>query len=93
MKQKMPLIDNNVTEKTWDDFWATGLLFLINQILHAFGWSIVLDIDGNTNTVKRAYPARVKYRGFTGKVTKSSYKLIAKYMKNNAKQLSDEIED
>lgn len=34
-----------INKKTWDEFRATGLLWLVNTILHVFGWAIVVDVD------------------------------------------------
>lgn len=59
-----------VTEKTWEDFRSTGLLLIINQFLHIFGWAIVFDYETydketETGIIRRVYPARVKFRGFS----------------------------
>jgi len=48
---------------SWSKFRDYGLLWFINAILHVFGWAIVLDIEDDK--VKAAYPARVRYRGFS----------------------------
>lgn len=34
-----------VTKKEWIEFRSTGLLLIINQILHIFGWVIVYEMD------------------------------------------------
>ena len=51
-----------VNKKTWKEFRDTGLLWFINTILHAFGWSIVIEYENVEIT--DCYPARVKFRGF-----------------------------
>jgi len=79
-------------EKNWQEFRESGLMFFINQILHAFGWALVVELDDESNVTK-AYPARTKFRGF-GKVSiDKGYKNIAKYLKGNADVLFDEAYD
>jgi hypothetical protein len=61
---------------------------LINMILHTFGWAIAVDItDGK---VTKAYPARVKYRGFGEKNNTDGYIKVSKYLKENADELEIE---
>lgn len=81
--------EHMVNEESWNYFRNTGLLFLVNTLLHTFGWSIVLEID-NVGGVKRVYPARVKFRGFSEQVTKESYKKIATYIHHNSEVLLEE---
>lgn len=77
-----------VTKKEWIEFRSTGLLLIINQILHIFGWAIVYEMDGEE--VKSVYPARVKFRGFNNENVSQSYQKISEYMKDNASELLDE---
>jgi hypothetical protein len=76
-------------EKSWQEFRDTGLAVIINQILHIFGWAIVFEVDDN-NIATRCYPARVKYRGFTGDETDKAYLKVSQYMEQNAKELLEE---
>lgn len=84
--------DKDINRKTWDNFKNTGMLFLVNQLLHAFGWAIVFETDEQGNT-KDIYPARVKFRGFSSNVVETSYKNISQYMLENAEELFDEVFD
>ena len=77
-----------VKQKTWSEFREAGLLFFINQILHAFGWAICFNPDDGT-----AYPARVKFRGFSEDVIDSGYLNLARYLESNAKELLTEVEE
>jgi len=77
-----------VTRKTWSEFRATGLLFLINQLLHVFGWAICMDIENDE--IKDVFPARVKYRGFDEKSQEEQHIKIATYMAENAEILKQE---
>lgn len=98
MKGKDRADDKMVIEKDWNDFRKTGLLLIINQILHIFGWAIVVDYksydkNNDTGMINKVYPARVKYRGFEDKSVDKAYKKVTKYMNKNSKELLDEVKD
>lgn len=87
-----------IDKKTWQEFRDTGLLLIINQFLHIFGWAIVVDYkeyDKNIDSgiVKEVYPARVKFRGFDEKSTEESYIKISKYMNENSEKLLRESQE
>jgi len=87
-----------VEKKTWQEFRNTGLLLIINQFLHVFGWAIVfdfetLDKEKDDGVLKEVYPARVKFRGFTEKSTEKNYIKISEYMKENAEILLKEAKE
>lgn len=73
-------MSDTVVRKSWEEFKETGFLFLINQLLHAFGWAIVVETNME-NVVSAVYPARVAYRGFTPTATLDGYTRISKYLK------------
>jgi len=79
-----------VTKKNWKQFYETGLLLYINQILHVFGWAIVFEFSDNTKKILSVYPARIKYRGFHEKGAGKSYKKITKYLKKNVDSLLED---
>jgi len=81
-----------VTDKTWEEFRSTGLLLFINQILHVFGWAIVMQINGK-NEITKCYPARVKFRGFGNDSVQREYMKITQYLKENADQLLKEAQE
>jgi len=87
--------DEMVTEKTWQEFMEAGLLLLINQFLHIFGWALVVEVDDKDidGPVIRCYPARVKFRGFDEESTSKAYAQISRYMKDNAEQLEKEAKE
>lgn len=88
----MKINNTMVTKKEWSEFRSTGLVLIINQILHIFGWAIVFAIDKETQEVVSVYPARVKFRGFDDKSVIDAYKSVSKYMLKNAKELNDEAQ-
>ena len=76
-----------MTKYEWEEFRETGLLQITNQFLHIFGWSIVLEIDDETNKVTNVYPARCGFRGFTEESNAAAYERVAQYMHDNAEEL------
>lgn len=80
-----------VTKKDWKEFRSTGLVLIINQILHIFGWAIVFEIEDNI--IKDVYPARVKFRGFGNDSTSEAYQKLSKYMLENAEELNKEAQE
>lgn len=79
-----------VEEKDVEEFRNTGLLLIINQLLHVFGWAIVVEANETGEQDYRMYPARVKFRGFAEKSTDKAYIKISKYMKEHGEELYDE---
>ncbi len=45
-------------------FIESGLLFLVNQVLHCFGWALIASIDDETNEIISFMPKQVEYFGF-----------------------------
>ncbi len=79
-----------VTEKSWDEFRDTGLVLIVNQILHIFGWAITFEVNEESGKVIRAYPARVKFRGFSNGRYTQAYRQITQYMSDNIEELKKE---
>lgn len=77
-----------VEKKDWKEFRNTGLVLIINQILHVFGWAIVFEVENDE--IKNVYPARVKFRGFDNETTSNEYEKVSKYMKDNSIELYEE---
>ena len=81
-----------MNKKTWKEFRESGLLWFTNSILHMFGWSIVVDIDDNGD-VTNAYPARVKFRGFSENTNTSGYKKVTHNIAENIEELLKEVDE
>lgn len=77
-----------IDKQDWEEFKDSGLLWLINTILHTFGWAIVYEYDDNK--IFSVYPARVKFRGFSEQSNTEGYRKVSNYMKNYAQELFDE---
>ena len=81
-----------MNKKTWKEFRESGLLWFVNSILHMFGWSIVVEINDNGDIVN-AYPARVKFRGFSEDVNSIGYKKVTHYIAENIEELVKEVDE
>lgn len=81
-----------IEKKPWAEFRKTGLLLIINQVLHVFGWAIVFQIDANGD-VENVYPARVKFRGFGDDDISESYKQVTHYLADNIQDLKKEVDE
>jgi hypothetical protein len=86
----MENINEMVSKKEWSEFRSTGLVLIINQILHIFGWALVFEIENDE--VKSVYPARVKFRGFGHKSVDAAYKKLSQFMVDNATELNEEAQ-
>ena len=82
---------NDVKEKSWEEFRGTGLLWMMNSILHLFGWAIVYEVEDGG--VQKVYPARVKYRGFDEKSNTEGYIKVSEYLCGNIGELSKEAHE
>ena len=89
-----------MTEKrSWCEFRKIGLLWLVNSILHLFGWAIVFEFNDGAGTfnddteLKYVYPARVKYRGFSEKDNSEGYEKVTEYLNGNIGELLKEARD
>lgn len=78
--------------KSWEEFKDNGFLWWVNSFLHLMGWCIVLDIDDSGKIVD-IYPARTKFRGFSGEINSEGYIKISKWMKENSEILLEESKD
>lgn len=81
-----------IEKKDWKEFKESGLLWFMNTILHMFGWAIVLQQNENGN-IEKAYPARVKFRGFSEERNDEGYKQVSRFMKEHADELLKETEE
>jgi hypothetical protein len=77
-----------VTEKSWQEFRDSGLFWFMNSILHAFGWAIVYEPESGV-----AYPARVKFRGFSEEINTDGYIKVSKFMKAHVEELLKEAQE
>ncbi len=77
-------------ERTWSEFKDCGLLWWANRMLHFFGWAIVFEYSEKDGAFKRAYPARVTFRGFDHKTEDEGFEKLTKHVRDNANELMEE---
>lgn len=80
-----------IDKKEWSEFRSTGLLLIINQLLHVFGWAIVFEYDDKTDKIVNVYPARVKFRGFNNEDVSENYIRATEYLHKEAENLLKEV--
>lgn len=85
MKQKAM-----VKKKTWEEFRKTGLVLIINQILHIFGWAITFNLD-DKGKILEVYPSRVRFRGFAGQCVDDAYLKVQEYLEKNIDVLGNDV--
>ena len=81
-----------VTKRSWKEFRKSGLLWWINMILHTFGWAIVVELD-ESNEITEAYPARVKFRGFSEERNTVGYQEVSSYLRDNIEEVAQESQE
>lgn len=75
-------------EQSWEEFREAGLLWWVNRQLHLLGWALVVDVDQDTGAVKRAYPARTRFRGFDPASEDEGFKKVTAHLRANADRLA-----
>lgn len=85
--------DYMVDGKSWAEFRNSGLLWFINNILHLFGWAIVVTFDSENGDIVNVYPTRVKFRGFTEDINTEGYAKVSNYLKENIDDLLDLLKE
>jgi len=85
-----------IEKRSWQEMRDSGLLWFINRMLHLFGRAIVFvynkDKNNKITTIKEVYFARCRYRGFDDKSIGENYKKVTNYLKENIKELQEDIE-
>ena len=77
-----------IDKKSWAEFRESGLLWVVNRTLHLFGWSIVIEMDGEDFV--SVYPARVKFRGFSEKTEADGFIKVSEYLEKNIAEIKQE---
>lgn len=80
-----------VKESTWDEFRKSGLLWWVNRTLHLFGWSIVVTVS--EGRVERAYPARVRFRGFDAKTETKGFQQLTQHIQEEMERLQKDVQE
>lgn len=85
--------EEEFTANKWTIFTNTGLLWWINRSLSLFGWAITVSYDSQTGECLGAEPIRTNARGFNRDTEEENFLKLTSYMKDNASELFEEIQD
>lgn len=76
-------------KKTWDEFSAAGLLFVVNTFLQFFGWILMVQRNESGEIID-IFPCRTIWRGFKHQDYAEGHARVAKYLKENSDNLLNE---
>lgn len=79
---------SNVQIRTWEEFKDSQLLWWVNRSLHLFGWAIAL--KQNEDGKLEAFPAKVKFRGFSLEREDEGFIKLTNYLADNIQTLKDD---
>lgn len=80
-----------IEKRSIEEFRNSGLLLLVNQFLHIFGWALVVEVDEDGKATN-FYPKHCKFRGFDNRSTKKAYKMVTYHMKDRLPDLLKDVE-
>lgn len=86
-------MSNTIEPRSWEEFRSCGLLWWTNRMLHLFGWAIVVEVDDDDGSIRAAYPARTKFRGFGGEAEAEGFVALSEYVAANAGNLLAEARE
>ena len=89
-KSILPLSkENDISKRSWQEFWKTGIPSYLNLILIPFGWQIAArrDEDGELIAV---YPVRTSKKETKDKGINRTYHTLGKYLQKNSDSLYNE---
>ena len=75
--------------ESWENFWNTGIVTLVNTLMTSLGRGLVAqrDPDGRVTNV---YPVRTNMRGLSEEDTITGLELFSRYLAKNAETLHEE---
>ena len=80
-------VDHIQGTMSWSEFQQTGLLFLVNQVLTAFGVAIAAEIDKKTGAVLGVFPTRVTGYVADPARARMKYAAIAEFIASESDRL------
>ncbi len=77
---------------SWTEFREAGMLWLVNRMLHVFGWSLVIATDEDTGEEVGMYPVRTEWRGFPRDRDELGYTRVSEWMAKAGPALAEETQ-
>lgn len=90
-KMNLDIKTNHYEE--WYKFKESGLLWMVNNILHMFGLAIHVNCDTDKHKIYNVTIKRVAFRGFPQRSNDIGYANVTKYLKENIDSLMSDIDD
>ncbi len=88
-KPIQPLSEEEISKRSWQEFWKTGIPSYLNLILIPFGWQIAAKRDKN-GIVIAVYPVRTSNRKTKDSGVNRTYHTLGKYLQTNGSSLYKE---
>ena len=97
----MPKPKKMLKEVSWEKFQEDGMVWLVNRMLHLFGYALVVEetsykeVDNNIKKrmkLIRVYPAKCKFRGFPEDAEDRGFRRVTKYMRDNHPKLMKDLD-
>ena len=86
------MTESMVEEQSWETFRAAGLVWWCNRILHLFGWALVVEMNDDGENIRRVYPARCKFRGFTEAVETEGFENLTKHIEDSLPRMKADLD-
>lgn len=87
-KSILPLTDD-ISKKSWQEFWKTGIPSYLNLLLIPFGWRIAARRDKNGEVIA-VYPVRTSIRETKDSGINRTIHTFGKYLQKNSHLLYNE---
>ena len=85
-----PTTETPLVRINTETFVNTGLVWFLNQLLHAFGFALAYHQDSATGTYSDFYVCRTIFRGHVEGIGDKGYERVARYLKDHAAELYTE---
>lgn len=83
------LSEEEISKRSWQEFWKTGIPSYLNLILMPFGWQIAAKRNKNGDVIA-VYPVRTSSRETKDSRINRTYHTFGKYLKTNSDALYKE---
>ena len=91
-KRIQTLSEEEISKRSWQEFWKTGIPSYLNLILIPFGWQIAAKRD-SSGTVIAVSPVRTSNRKTKDSGINRTYHTLGKYLRKNSDSLYKESYD
>ena len=82
-KRIQTLSEEEISKRSWQEFWKTGIPSYLNLILIPFGWQIAAR-RGEDEELIAVYPVRTSKRETKDKGINRTYHTLGKYLQKNS---------